>query len=339
MMLWEVFRHSLIITILVFAMMVLVDYINVATKGRMAALMKGGLWRQYLTASFLGATPGCLGAFMNVSFYVHGLLTFGAMVGGMVATSGDEAFVMLALFPRQAIFLFALLFIVGILSAWISDYLARAFRISPCEECKLQIVHIEELSEPLSWGKAWTNLRKPSLQRYILLGFFLLVLFGVGFGVIGPGGWKKWTFAVILFLGLLATVTSSSHYLKGHIWDHLLARHIWRVFLWTFFALLLVETGLSHWDLKGFISGHMMWVFLIAALLGVIPESGPHLVFVMLFAQGVIPFSVLLVSSLVQDGHGILPLLSYTVKDSILIKLFNLGFGLLIGGGLYILHL
>jgi len=338
-MFWGVFRHSLIITILVFAMMVLVDYINVATKGRMAALMKGGLWRQYLTASFLGATPGCLGAFMNVSFYVHGLLTFGAMVGGMVATSGDEAFVMLALFPRQAFLLFALLFIVGILLAWISDHLARAFGINPCEECKLQIVHTEELSEPLSWGRAWTNLRKPSLHRYLLLGFFLLVLFGVGFGIIGPGGWKKWTFAVILFLGLLATVTSSSHYLKGHIWDHLLVRHIWRVFLWTFFALLLVETGLRYWDLKGFVSGHMMWVFLIAAFLGVIPESGPHLIFVMMYSQGVIPFSVLLVSSLVQDGHGMLPLLSYTVKDSILIKLFNLGFGLLIGGGLYLLHL
>jgi len=338
-MLWGVFRHSLIITILVFAMMVLVDYINVATKGKMAVLIRGGIWRQYITASFLGATPGCLGAFMNVSFYVHGLLTFGAIVGGMVATSGDEAFVMLTLFPKQAIILFVVLFVVGILLAWISDYLAKAFRIIPCEECKLQVVHSEESDEPLGLGRAWTNLKRPSLRRYLLLGFFGLVLLGVLFGSIGPGGWKKWLFAAVLLSGFLATVISSPHYLQRHIWDHLLVRHIWRVFLWTFFALLLVEVGLNHWNLQGFISGHMMWVFLVAALLGVIPESGPHLIFVMMFAQGLIPFSVLLVSSLVQDGHGMLPLLSYTVKDSILIKLFNLGFGLLLGGGLYFLHL
>ena len=34
-----------------------------------------------------GATPGCLGAFMNVSLYVHGMISFGAIVGGTIATS------------------------------------------------------------------------------------------------------------------------------------------------------------------------------------------------------------------------------------------------------------
>ena len=50
-----------------------------------------------------------------------------------------------------------------------------------------------------------------------------------------------------------------------------------------------------------------------------------------------IPFSVLLTSSIVQDGHGMLPLLSYTMRDSILIKIFNLLFGLGIGAFLFIL--
>lgn len=35
----------------------------------------------------------------------------------MIATSGDEAFVMLALFPKEAMFLFAVLFILGIIGA------------------------------------------------------------------------------------------------------------------------------------------------------------------------------------------------------------------------------
>jgi hypothetical protein len=81
----------------------------------------------------------------------------------------------------------------------------------------------------------------------------------------------------------------------------------------------------------------MLWVLLIAALMGIIPESGPHLIFVMMYAQGLIPFSILFTTSFVQDGHGMLPLLSYSLKDSVLIKIFNLVFGLTVGGMLFAL--
>ena len=79
------------------------------------------------------------------------------------------------------------------------------------------------------------------------------------------------------------------------------------------------------------ISRHQAWVVLLAALLGLIPESGPHLIFVMMYSQGLIPFSILLTSSIVQDGHGMLPLLSTSLRDFTLIKATNLAFGLLIG--------
>jgi hypothetical protein len=95
--------------------------------------------------------------------------------------------------------------------------------------------------------------------------------------------------------------------------------------------------GLEYWNLEGFVKENMVWVLLIGALVGIIPDSGPHLIFVMMFAQGLVPFSVLLVSSFVQDGHGMLPLLSYTLKDSILIKLFNLVFALIVGGIIFYL--
>jgi hypothetical protein len=77
----------------------------------------------------------------------------------------------------------------------------------------------------------------------------------------------------------------------------------------------------------------------IGAILGIVPESGPHLIFVMMYAQGLVPFSVLFTTSFVQDGHGMLPLLSYSIKDSLLIKAFNLVFGLTIGGVLLALGL
>ena len=62
----SVLREAVTITLFVFSMMIFVDWLNVRSRGRMTAALRGGKWREYLLASFLGSTPGCLGAFMNV---------------------------------------------------------------------------------------------------------------------------------------------------------------------------------------------------------------------------------------------------------------------------------
>ncbi len=332
--------HAVMITIFVFTMMLLVDYINVLTKGKMQKAVKGGRMRQYFVASFLGSTPGCLGAFMNVSFYVHGLISFGAIVGGMIATSGDEAFVMLALFPRDALFLFGLLFALGIVGARLADKAASLLGIVSCSECKLQKVHMHKechCFEPAILKK----FPRLSISRYITLIFLFAVTVLIGLGTIGPQVWN-WQRIILFSLLILVTFIVSTvpdHYLKEHIWDHIMKKHLWRVFLWTFFALLFIEVGFQYWNLEGFVAGNIGWILLISALVGLIPESGPHMVFVMMYASGLVPFSVLLTSSIVQDGHGMLPLLSYTVKDSILIKIFNLAFALVVGLSLFMLGL
>jgi len=334
----SVINHSVMITIFVFVMMLIVDYINVLTKGDMEKALKGGRSRQYAIASFLGATPGCLGAFANVSFYVHGLLSFGAIVGGMIATSGDEAFVMLALFPKEAVFLFAVLFILGIIGAMIADKAASLFKIVPCQECKLQKVHYEEechCFEP----EVLKKFPMLSLPRYALFSFLFSLLVGIGMGIVGPQtwNWQRITLFSLLLITAFIVATVPDHYLKEHIWEHIVKRHLWQVFLWTFFALLFITFGLQYWDLEGFVRANMIVIFLICALVGLIPESGPHMIFVMMFANGLIPFSILLTSSIVQDGHGMLPLFSYTIKDSVLIKMFNLIFAIVIGLPLFLL--
>ena len=70
----SILKHAVMISFFVFVMMLLVDFIEIASTGGMSDIIKGGHWRQYTLASFLGSTPGCLGAFMNVSLYVHGML-------------------------------------------------------------------------------------------------------------------------------------------------------------------------------------------------------------------------------------------------------------------------
>ncbi len=335
----ENLEHALIITIFVLVMMMLVDYMNVLTRGRLSLLMKGGYWRQYIISSAIATTPGCLGAFMNVSFYVHGLLSFGAMAGSMIAASGDEAFVMLAMFPKQALILFGILFVLGIICGWMIDKLAPLLRIKPCLACNLSELHLDdEGCRILDWKGVLRHLRQITFVRFLLLAIFMILLFCLAGGVVAAeeNVIERGAIIAVTILALFIVLTVSEHYLEEHIWNHIIKKHLWRVFIWSLLALIIVDIGLKHWDLKAFAQTHMLWIILIAALVGIIPESGPHLIFVVMFSQGVIPFSVLLTSAIIQDGHGMLPLLSYTPRDAVLIKLINLTIGLGCGLLLYL---
>ena len=325
------FKHALMITTFVFVMMLLVDYLNVVTSGKLKAVVRGNKLRQYTIASFLGATPGCLGSFFNVSFYIHGLLSFGAIAGAMVATSGDEAFVMLSLFPEKALLLFGILFVLGIFSAGITDFIADKFKFKACNECRMLQVHSHQEIDQSEQHTA--TVAGVSWKRALLLLGLVVALLGVFSGWFEPHdwGWKKITTLVLIGLTIIVSGSVRDHYLEEHIWNHLVKKHIWRVFLWTFSALLLIQFGLKYIDLNHLIGENLILVLLLSAVIGIIPESGPHMIFVILYSKGLIPFSVLLTSSIVQDGHGILPLLSYTLKDSLYIKIINMIIGLAVG--------
>ena len=234
-------KHAIMITIFVFTMMMFIDYLNVLTKGKMSRMIKGGLFRQYTMASFLGATPGCLGSFMNITFYVHGFISFGAIVGGMLATSGDEAFVMLALFPRKAILLFGILFLLGIIFAYITDVIAPKLKIKPCQECHLPSIHIHDECRCLNFKEMAEHIRKMSFVRFLLLAFLLGSLFASISGIIGPGSWdwKRISFVSLLSLATFIIISVPDHYLEEHIWRHIANQHLCKRFLWSFGVLIL----------------------------------------------------------------------------------------------------
>jgi hypothetical protein len=333
-------EEALVITVFVFAMMVAFDYIEVLTRGKMSAALKGGRLRQYSVAPLFGVLPGCFGAFMNVSFYVHGFLSFGAIVGGMIATSGDGAFLMLTKFPHKAFFLFGVLYIIGFLSSWAVDKLVPILRIKSSGECKLFRPHPKEICYHLDLEGILSHFTKITPLRFLLLFGLLALIFCFSGEVIFLGsGWSGEKVAVTLLLSFATFIVVSmpNHYLEEHLWHHITKKHLWRVFLWSFLTLVVVDLGFGFWNLEHLVKTHVFWVLLIATLVGIIPESGPHYLFIIMFAEGIIPFSVLLASSIVQDGHGMLPLLSYTIRDSLLIKLVNFLIGLTTGVILYIL--
>ena len=154
----------------------------------------------------------------------------------------------------------------------------------------------------------------------------------------GPWDWKKITFATGAGFALFVILTVPDHFLEQHLWEHVVKRHLSRIFLWSFGALLAIHY-LSAWvDIGAWIQDNLYIVLIIALLVGIIPESGPHLVFVTLYAQGTIPLAILLANSIVQDGHGTLPLLAVSGRAFIWLKLVNILFGLMVGLlGLYAL--
>ncbi|MCK5077911.1 MAG: selenocysteine protein, partial [Calditrichia bacterium] len=122
-----------------------------------------------------------------------------------------------------------------------------------------------------------------------------------------------------------------NHYLKEHVYHHIFKKHIIKIFFWTLIAIWLIHVMNHFIDLKQFVKSYPIVLLLIASLVGLIPESGPHIFFISLFAAGTIPFSVLLANSISQDGHGVLPLISMCIKDTIIIKALNVIYAFIFG--------
>ena len=282
---WITFRKilfvSLKITGIVFILMIIVEILEIRAKEWLEKNIVKRSFVQYLLASVLGIIPGCSGAFLADSFYMSGVFSFGAMTAALIATSGDEAFVMLAMASDptvsfgvgQIAVLWGALFLLGILFGAIGDTIVSRLGIQVCKKCEIAS------HPPYDTGR-WIHL---------------------------------------------------PHFLTKHIWEHIIKKHIWKIFLWLFGSILVIEVLGSSFNLQQLTTDNLVLVMLLAGVVGIAPISGPNLLFLTLFAKGMLPFSVLLVNSIVQDGHGLLPLLGFSLDDSFKLKFYNLVVGYLVG--------
>ena len=130
-------------------------------------------------------------------------------------------------------------------------------------------------------------------------------------------------FAGLSVIVLFVLLLGSDHFVEEHLWSHIVRRHLPTIFAWTFGVLLILGIMLQYIDIDRWISSNTVLMILLATLIGVIPESGPHMIFVTLYAAGVVPFPVLLASSISQDGHASIPLLAENRKSFAWAKLIN----------------
>lgn len=281
---WEALRESVSITLLVLLLMAVVESINISSSGRLFKKLHGKPVAELALACLLGAIPGCAGGFVVVSLFTHRMLSFGALIGGMVATFGDEALFLAAESPKQALILtgilFAIGFVVGLVLLKIPENKIVTF------ENHDFVIHEEHRHErPENHGKSFRE--------------------------------------------------RLSHYLREHVWEHVIKQHALKLFLYAFGTLLVLGV-LNHFvDLQA-IMEHNTWtkwlLLLIAVGVGFLPVSGPHLIFVMLFLQGNIPFAVLLANSIAQNGHAGIPLMAQSKRNFLIMKGITMTLGLLIGG-------
>jgi hypothetical protein len=327
------FTHALMITGFVFMMMLVIEYLNVLTGGLWQQGFQGSRLRQYLLAGLLGVTPGCLGAFAVVALYSHRVVSIGAVVTAMIATSGDEAFVMFSMIPRTALLISFVLFLVGLIAGFLTDTLlgGKAPSLAACPH-EFQF-HVEEECHCFPKGQIRAQWEHCTLARGVLTVVLVLFVFGLVSGQIGPSAWN-WIKISILFVSIVALFIVSTvpdHFLEEHLWEHVAKIHVPRIFLWTFGALFFMHLLVDHLHFREWMQQNQLIMLVIASVVGIVPESGPHLLFLTLFTEKAIPFSILLASSIVQDGHGMLPLLAESRWDFVKIKAINLVVGFLVG--------
>ena len=331
-LLLETLRHALMITGFVMLMMVVVEYINVQNKNRWAEKLRHSPLMQILMAALLGIVPGCMGSFAVVSLYTHRMIRLAAVVAAMIATSGDEAFVMFALFPGKALLINGILFVVAILAGGIIHLLSKKKKEVFGPQYSF-VIHQKNYCKCFEKRIILPQLKRITFERSLLLFATTVFSLLLVLGVIGHEGWgweKITLLAGSLFL-LFVFLTVPEHFLKEHLYNHIIKKHFLRIMLWSWGAFILLHFVQTEQLLGALVENNPYWILLAAVLIGIIPESGPHLVFVTLFSQQLIPFSILLASSIVQDGHGMLPMLAESRKDFFLIKGINILIGLVIG--------
>jgi hypothetical protein len=379
-------------------MMMMIESLNIESKGLFFKGLKKTRLGQVIFGALLGSVPGCMGGFATVSLYTHRMFSFGALVAMMIASSGDEAFIMLAMIPEQALILFAVLFVLAIFVGVITDLIHERVHKRHCHEvdhsgcgaktdCPSGYVVHDDVSEGDHSPHCHHNgARFKRISMFVGLAIFIAAL---ATGQLGHdhsahsghdhcthsghdhsahSGHDHCTFSAdehsqehemhsdheqgdhtkrsinlldeqwmnVLFAGLSVIVLfvllfASDHFIKEHLWNHIVSKHLLTIFCWTFGVLLLVGIGLQYVDIEEWIGSNTALMIVLATLIGIIPESGPHMIFVTLYAAGIVPLPVLLASSISQDGHASLPLIAESRKSFLWAKIINCGVALAAG--------
>lgn len=380
----DALRNAILITGLVIVMMMMIESLNIESKGLFFKGLKNTKVGQVVFGALLGSIPGCMGGFATVSLYTHRMFSFGALVAMMIASSGDEAFVMLAMIPEKALIIFAVLFIVAIIAGILTDLIYDKVHKRHCHQddhskCGAKtnchdgftVCDTESADTYHDHQTQGSKSRHFTWKRFAMFIGLAVFIAALSTGQLGHDHgththdththhhhdgcshvacqheeeevsptinlldeqWMNVLFAGLSVIVLVVLIFASDHFIEEHLWNHIIRKHLLTIFCWTFGVLLLVGLGLQYVKFDEWISSNTALMIILATLVGIIPESGPHMIFVTLYATGIVPLPVLLASSISQDGHASLPLIAESRKSFMWAKLINCAIALIVGFG------
>ncbi|MCX6257774.1 MAG: arsenic efflux protein [Bacteroidia bacterium] len=320
----ETLKEALMITSFVMVIMLIIEYLNVQSNESWGQHLRKSSVLQVIFASVIGVVPGCIGGFTIASLYLHRFVNIGALVAVMIAVTGDESFVMFSTMPSVALKLNAILLPLAIVAGLAVNLIFKNKNFSPLTEKHFKIHREDHHEHKIHSGPRTHGIHISFERAALLLGliiFIILLVVGeINFGYWTLESWEKITFLVISLVAVFIVATTSEHFLKEHLVEHVFKSHLIRIFLWTFGTLLFLLLIRDYFNLENWIQHNLLIILIFALIIGIIPQSGPHLVFITLFLEGMIPFSILLANSIVQDGHGSLILIAESRKSFLIGK-------------------
>jgi hypothetical protein len=240
----------------------------------------------------------------------------------------------------------------------VAGYVANIFvakRSNPCgQESHFVLHNTHDHRHQSLHGNIVENFRHISVHRLILLVSIIVFIVLTLCGFLGEhhhhggeveGDEEGFNFVSVISLivaavALYVVVRVPEHFLEDHIWHHVIGQHFLKILSWTSFALIVVFVVNEVCDIETWVkqfSGGSVYIFcmLAAILIGLIPESGPHVVFIMLYCNGVMPLGALLANCIVQDGHGAIPLFAESKKDFFIVKGVKVVLAVLVGAAFW----
>lgn len=350
---FAIFYESLMISGLVIVMMLILEYLHIRTRGQWFTKLQTSGFSQVLLGATLGAIPGCFGAYASVSLFTHHIIGLPALAASFIATYGDETFLLMSAHPAYGIFLSLLLFVLAILVGSIMLLIMKKntqpiihYQIHTNEHCC--IVENQQAS-------IIKNLRNISFERFLML--LSLVIFTIAMlysathhhhdhhsddhhsNLFFFETWMQYVFIGATLITMFFIARVPDHFLREHLWEHIFKKHALKIFIWIFFTLLAVSILLHYTSLVYFVrqKDAYVWLALSAILIGFIPQSGPHFIFITLYLTNTIPFSILLMNSIVQEGHGGLPLIAESKTTFIFIKILKIALAVAAGMAGYLI--
>lgn len=295
---------------------------------------KNKVFKEIITASFMGTLPGCGGAIVVITQYVNGRMSFGAVAAVLTATMGDAAFLLLAAEPITGIGIVALCFVVGIISGVTvnkihgSDFLRHTTKKPPAIEAHHNTVSSYVKYQGVLWQ--WALIPGAVIALLIAGQVDIAEILGTSENVIQCLG-AAITLCFIILWSLTNKITNYESIVsedkktqKNEIFQKVALDTnfvtSWVVVAFIIFELFMLYTNLQ---LDSLFNQLGATVPLMGVIVGMIPGCGPQIVTTSLYLSGAIPLSAQIGNAISNDGDALFPAIALSPKVALVATAYS----------------